>query len=167
MPKNTTKPATLAEVRESIETLTARRAAVEQAPLAHETTRRLVRAQFEQAAAGHAAALNRALQFPNRRGGVQLCVPAPVGGSIDLGGLLAAVLGVEPLMAMLEPRISALLDGPTEAARAADLAEIEAELLRVEHLEEDLIEASEADGWPGARRGDARPEIVLRVKGSA
>lgn len=88
--------------------------------------------------------------------------PGP-GGVIDLAPLLASVLGADGLAAALQRHVQLMEDGPNAADRAARLAEIAAELDRIERDEERLISASEATGAPIARRADARAEIVLEV----
>lgn len=84
--------------------------------------------------------------------------------SVNLAGVFATVLGVEATCRALAPVIEALPEGITDEERAARVAEIRTELVRLGHIEEDLIEASEEAGTPIARRGDALPEVVLRAK---
>lgn len=87
----------------------------------------------------------------------------PENGPFDLGVALAFVLGPEKLAAALAPSLDRFGDGPTAADRAAQLAEIDRQLLELEFAEERLIMDSEAAGTPIARRGDAAPQAVLGV----
>ena len=88
----------------------------------------------------------------------------PSMGPADLGPLLVALLGVDTVAAALAAHTDAVPAVPDAAARAARLAEIEAELFRLECEEEAAIEASEAtDAEPIRRRVDADPRAVLGV----
>lgn len=89
--------------------------------------------------------------------------PGP-GGVIDLAPVLASLMGADAMAAALQRHVRLMADGPNAADRAARLAEISAELDRLERDEETQIEASEATGAPIARRADARAEIVLGVR---
>lgn len=86
-------------------------------------------------------------------------------GRVDLGPLLAALLGPDKLAAALMPFAGALPPSTDRAARAARLAEIATELDALEDAEEVEVCRLEALGlWP-VRRGDARPSIVLKLRG--
>lgn len=86
----------------------------------------------------------------------------PARGPADLGPLLCAMLGPQAVAAALLAHLDAAPDVPDAAGRAARLAEIDAELFRLECEEEALIEASEAtDAEPIARRPDADPRAVI------
>ncbi len=87
----------------------------------------------------------------------------PKGDVVDLGPVLAFVLGADALVAALAPHLERFEDGPPAADRAAQIAEIDRQLLELERAEEQLIEASEAAGMPIARRGDADVRAVLGV----
>ncbi len=87
----------------------------------------------------------------------------PKGDDVDLGPVLAFVLGADVLAAALTPSLERFDEGPPAAHRAAKLAEIDRQMLELERAEEALIEASEAAGLPIARRGDADPRAVLGV----
>lgn len=80
---------------------------------------------------------------------------------LDLGPLLVSVMGAAAVRKALLATLDAVPEGLGAEARAARLAEIDADLDRLEAEEEKLVEMSELDGDPIARRPDARPEIVL------
>lgn len=82
---------------------------------------------------------------------------------LDLGAVLAAVLGADPLKAALRSHLADVPEGLPRAARIARRAEIDAELWTIEAREEALIVAAEASGQSVQRRADARPEIVLAI----
>ena len=81
--------------------------------------------------------------------------------SADLGPLLVSLLGPASIEAALLRDIESIPEGLAPAEKAARLAEIEAELDRLEREEEALIEASAESGEPIPRRADANPAIVL------
>ena len=161
-----TKKPTLGFVRADIASLQAERDAILSAPLAHETIRAAVLATLTRAAADYGATLSRMLRFPDRGEGIRLHAPLKNSPATmaDLTGLLAAVFGPDALAAALDRHVVALSDGPTEADRAQQLAAIAEDLAAAEEIEEALVQEAEAAGVPVARRGDARPEIVLRVR---
>lgn len=85
-------------------------------------------------------------------------------GSVDLGPVLAAVLGTATLARVLGDHAMTLPDASARTERAARLVEIAGELDRIEEAEEAEICRLEAEGLQPLRRGDARPEIVLRLR---
>lgn len=92
-----------------------------------------------------------------------LAVRVTAGSRVELAPMLAAVLGADALADSLCRNLVETSDGPSPAEREARIVEIGRELDELETQEEAQIEASEATGRPIARRGDARPEIVLAV----
>lgn len=91
-----------------------------------------------------------------------LSVRANPAGVVDLSQMLAALLGADVLAAALCRQLPSD-EAPDAATRGARIVAIDAELDRIERQEEAEIVRSEAAGNPIARRGDARPEIVLEV----
>ena len=85
-------------------------------------------------------------------------------GVINLGPLLAALLGPEVLAAALNRFTDALPPAADNAKRAARLIEVTAELQALEEAEELEICRLEAQGIQADRRADARPEIVLAIR---
>ena len=87
------------------------------------------------------------------------------GGVINMTDHLAALMGPERLADAL---ISYLpdddADAPSAEERAARVATLEAELLKLGHIEEDLLCAAEDRGEAVLRRPESDPAIVLRVK---
>ena len=154
---------TIETVRADIAALQAERDALETAPLSHDAVRAAMLSAFDRAGSEYAAGIPRMLAYPDRAGGIKLHAPlrqSPASAA-ELTGLLAVVLGSDALAAALDRFVLALPDGPAAAERSARLAAIAEELDGLEHVEEDLIEAS---GETIARRGDADPRIVLRVR---
>lgn len=79
-------------------------------------------------------------------------------------GLLCQALGPEAVTAAILHSVEAdVPEGLPAAERAATLADLQSKLDVLERDEEDLIEASELEGAPIARRPDARPEIIAGV----
>ena len=85
-------------------------------------------------------------------------------GLIDLGPLLAAVLGPDVLASVLERHVLALPPSVDRAARASQLAEIVNQLAEIEEAEEVEVLRLEALGLSPDRRADARPEVVLKLR---
>ena len=81
--------------------------------------------------------------------------------SIDLGPLLLSVLGKGTIKKAIQPLLDYLPEGLDAPARAQRLAEIDAELLKLEIEEEAAIVGAEEAGETILRRPDARPDIVL------
>lgn len=126
-----------------------------------------VRASIESFARGAAAAgrdrVDRAIIDDDLTAAFTLRDPAP-GQYPNIAPLLAALMGADALAAALCVGLDALIpEGMPPEARRVRLAEIAAELDKLETAEERLIEASEARGEPIARRPDCRPEIVLAL----
>ena len=92
-------------------------------------------------------------------------VRARADGKVDLGPLLAALLGPDKLAAALMPFADALPPSIDRAAGTARLAEIATELDALEDAEEFEVCRLEALGLQPPRRGDARPSIVLKLRG--
>jgi hypothetical protein len=86
---------------------------------------------------------------------------APV--TLDVGSLLVALIGKDAVRKVLLAPLAKMPLGMAQKDRAARLAEITAELDKLEAEEERLIVDSEMFGEPIARRRDARPEIVLAM----
>lgn len=81
---------------------------------------------------------------------------------VDLGPILAVLMGAETFAELVSANIADYAKpGPDAAQRAADLAELQRQLLEAERREEDLVVRSESTRAPVLRRPDARPEIVL------
>ena len=83
-------------------------------------------------------------------------------GELDVGPLLAALLGPDKLAGALGQFADALPPSTDRAARAARLVEIAAELDAIEEAEEIEIMRLENLGLTPIRRGDANPAIVLK-----
>lgn len=162
--------------REEVEALRARIAALQperQTLVLQARTRAEVRAEIERTVAHWqergAAALTRELQRAALGAAPDLLTAdgtGPAAGGVahvrlDLGPLLVAVLGPAAVRKALVGALDAVPEGMPAEARAARLAEIDAELGQLEAEEERLVEMSELDGDPIARRPDARAEIVL------
>jgi hypothetical protein len=81
--------------------------------------------------------------------------------SLDMGPLLISVLGKAAIKKTLSALVDELPDGLEPVAKAKRLAAIEAELLRLETEEEEIIVELEQAGETILRRADARPEIIL------
>ena len=81
--------------------------------------------------------------------------------SLDMGPLLISVLGKAAIKKTLSALVAELPDGLEPVAKAKRLAAIEAELLRLETEEEEIIVELEQAGETILRRADARPEIIL------
>lgn len=80
--------------------------------------------------------------------------------------LLVSALGSDAIVSAVLRGIEANVSpGLAPDAWRARRAELLAELDRLEFDEEGLIEASEAEGAPVARRADARAEIILAPRG--
>jgi hypothetical protein len=88
-----------------------------------------------------------------------------VAGEVALARALVGLLGVEKvegvLLRHLDEEVPVGLD---QEERNQRLFEIDEELTALEVREEELIEQSEAEGAPVARRSDAKPEIVLGAR---
>ncbi len=155
----------LTEIRDEIADLKRQRAQLDAAPPPRSALRDRTRAVLTAAAADEGAALQRALRYPARSGGLRLLAPVVSvnGDRADVTGLLAALLGPEKLMTALDKHLAQLPDGPTDAQRAEGLAELDRQVEALENAEEDEIEALEAAGAAVARRPDASPAVVLRA----
>lgn len=162
--------------REEVEPLRARIAALqaERRTIALQArTRADVRAEIERTVAHWsdrgAATLTREVQRAALGAAPDLLTAhgaGPAAGGVahvrlDLGPLLVSVLGASAVRKALLATLDSVPEGLDAEARAARLAEIDAELDRLEGEEEKLVEMSELDGDPIARRVDARPEIIL------
>lgn len=87
------------------------------------------------------------------------------GGRLDLLPILAALLGPDEIMAVLERHIATLPPSVPAAERAAMTAEIADELHELEEREEAEICRLEERGERPDRRADADPSVVLRMRG--
>ncbi len=94
--------------------------------------------------------------------GAFLLRPGP-DGSVDIAPLLAALLGPDVFVARLSEFLHLVPVGIDAAEKRRRITEIDADLDRVETLEEREVMRLEADGQPVIRRSDARPEIVLAM----
>lgn len=159
----------VAALRERISALQAER----QTLVFQARTRAEVRAEIE-ATVAHwqtigAASLTRELQRAALGAAPDLLTAhgtGPAAGGVahvrlDLGPLLTAVLGPAAVRKALLATLDAVPEGMPAEARAARLAAIDADLEKLERDEERLVEMSQLDGDPIARRPDARPEIIL------
>lgn len=159
----TTTP-TLATIRDRIKELVSDRQTLVDAPRARSESRSDIDAQcLEWAAIGEKRVAHPVgmVAFGSKIN--DLFLIRPQSGVVDLGPVLSLVVGPERLAAVLAVYLESRPDGITATERAAQIAEIEAQLLELERAEEALIEASEAAGLPIARRGDADPRAVLGV----
>lgn len=160
----TTKtPVDLAAFRASIATLQAERQGL-QASTRDQNDARAENAAF---AAAALASFTQRMEYAVAAGdlsNVFALWPRP-DGKVDLGPLLATIVGPDALAAALNRHIDALPSDSTRADRAARLAEIEAELDDLEDAEEVAVCRLEAQGLQVDRRASARPEIVLKVRG--
>lgn len=86
-------------------------------------------------------------------------------GRVDLGPLLAVLLGPKKLAATLAPFADALPASTDRAGRATRLAEIGTELAAIEEAEDVEVCRLEALGLSPGRRADANPAIVLKRRG--
>jgi hypothetical protein len=84
-------------------------------------------------------------------------------GTVDILPALLGVFTVDELMQRMQPHIAGLPAGLTAKQRRVKLAEIDAELLDLEHREMDLIEELEHEGLPVTLRGEMSPSVFLRV----
>jgi len=154
-----TKPHTIASIRAHIATLQREHGQLQNA----EPNRAERVADLESFCRGAAAAGDQRIahHIATENHGEVFVLRVMADGTVNVAGLLAALLGPEELAAQLGRHIPAGLGGLPAAERAERLAAIEAELFEAECAEEQLIEASEAAGVPIARRPDADPRAVL------
>jgi len=165
-----TKPDNITRLRETIARLNLEREAITDAPLSRgEVKARVADWRVEGKARGDAFLKHWVRESA---AGAQLrdifTLKADGHGNVDATGLMFAL--ADPLA--LDAALSVIVDreigeGPDAAGRAARLAEIDAELLRLGHKEEDIIEAAEAAGTPIDRRANADPTVVLRLRPEA
>jgi hypothetical protein len=92
-----------------------------------------------------------------------LTAPTGIGKTLDITTVIAAVLGPERLLELLEPYLSTLPEGVPAAQRAADREELEDALLAAGHAEQDLLDAAMVRGETVIYRADADPCCVLRI----
>ena len=90
--------------------------------------------------------------------------PSSEPGYADLGPLMVAMMGAEQVCAFLLADINGVPAGLDRSDRVARIEAIGDELDHLEAEEERLIEESEIEGQPIARRSNARPEIVLALR---
>lgn len=89
--------------------------------------------------------------------------PAPAPFALNLGPMFVALLGNEAVEAALMRFVDETPAGMPARERDARIAEINAELDRLEADEESLIVLAGREGEHIARRRDARPDIICRV----
>lgn len=156
----------VAAIRAQIRDLQSRRVEIEGAPISRAERAELLRQHFDGLASQHQRALRHQLSL---FGHGEIGRPFSVAGgpTLDLAPMLAAVLGADALLTALAPHLAALPEGIGATEKAQQLAELDAELLRLAHAEQDVIDAAEAVGEPVAYRADADPAIVLRIRSSA
>jgi len=182
-------PERIAEVRGKIAALKAERSEVHRAPLPREEVQERIRAEVSRLASGFRPDVGGLMRpggdGPDLLGTRELGHGAGHVRS-DHGALFAAQIttelgrGVVAMLAALAPealedRLMAAVGealhqaapGLPAAERPERLAELDAEVLDLERQEEELIEATERDGRPIARRGDAAPEAVLGWEAAA
>lgn len=148
------------KVRAKISALQAGRVEIESAPPARDEIAAGLQSHLERSAADRAGMLRRALAAEDFDAVFR--VPSRT-GAVDSTDALAGLLGVPELMRLMQPHLMGLPEGMTIAHRRKKLAEIDAELLKAENQEQDVIDAAEREGVALAYRADARPEIVLRA----
>lgn len=156
----------VAEVRNQIEATKQRRAELDAMPQSRSEQHAAVRAWCDRTAADPArllAARVRSVAHGQPLDGALVVRSIAPGAPIDVAPLLAALLGPETLAQHLVRFLEGAPEGVSAEQRAARHAEINAELFALELAEERLIENSEAEGAPIARRGDADPRAVLWV----
>jgi DNA-binding response OmpR family regulator len=150
----------LEELRAKLSALQAARVDTLDAPAAPSEISARLRVHFEQTATDRAGTVRRTLaagEFDSL-----FRVPARP-GAVDITPALLGVFTVDELMQRMKPHLSALPAGMTKAARRTKLAEIDAEILSIEHAEMDCIEALERDGVAFTLRADMTPAVYLRV----
>lgn len=97
--------------------------------------------------------------------GTDLLIMRPrADGAVDLGPVLVAVLGPDVLAAALSRYVDELPPASAHAERATRLAEIAAELDRLEEAEEIEVCRLEQQGMQVDRRADADPRVVLAIR---
>jgi hypothetical protein len=151
------------DLRAQVVALKRERAAVESAPQSAAETRAAINAacaQWAAAGAEQLAPLVRGMAV-GQEFATALRVPAQ--GVVDLGPILAHLLGPQALAKALLKTID-VPDGITPAERVTRLADLDARLETAEREEERLIDALERQGAYVARRGDADPRAVLKVR---
>lgn len=84
-------------------------------------------------------------------------------GAVDVGPLLALLLGPDRVAELLQPVLDTLPAGMSAEARRNALAELDATITRLGHAEEDIVESLEAQGVAVTRRSDADPAVVFRL----
>jgi len=167
--KNPTPAATraardLATLRESIAAMQAERDALASAGPSRAETVAAVDAWAAQAAAQAASKLNYAVKSSDITAALE--VRARPDGVVQLGPLLAALMGPEVLAAALRRFIDDIPQGLPLADRRARIAELDAQILEAEMSEERAVEALEALGETVLRRADADPRAILWVPAS-
>lgn len=155
------KATTLEELRVKIAAAQARRTELKSAPLAHAE----VRVRLNDWATTESNERRRLLAYHAANDpGSALRLRASPDGVVDLGPVLCALLGPATVAGMLASMVeSSYADTPGSADRAAELAEIDSELDRLEREEEREVCRLEVAGQRVVRRADARPEIVLEL----
>lgn len=145
----TNAPCALAESREEIERWCAAQATIGDSRIGRRV-----------AAVRHGGDLNDVLKIS----AFTAAATAGMGAPIDLAPMLASVFGPVAMAEILCRHLPADDNGVTVADRTARIQEIDRELDTLENDEETFVVASELTARPIARRGDARPEIVLAVR---
>jgi hypothetical protein len=157
MSKTTTD---LDKLRAKLAALQASRVDTVGAPVSPDEIGTRLQQHLESIAADRAGMLRRALaagEFDSL-----FRVPARP-GSVDTLHALLSVFTVDELMQRMQPHLAGLPAGLTAQQRRTKLAQIDAEILSVEHAEMDAVEALEREGLPVTLRGDMSPAVYLRV----
>ena len=85
------------------------------------------------------------------------------GSGGDIGAALLPLIGLDAAMRAILPFVEHLPEGIKDADRAAQLADLAADLLQCEIAEEAAVGVAEARGEEVSRRPDADPRAVLLV----
>lgn len=163
----------VADLREQIAALYAERARLRALPRDHATVEKIVKQAVAAWHAEGAAHVERELSKVARGSAHALLVaqglvapstaPVPQPFALNFGPMLVAVLGADAVERALLRFVAETPAGMPAREREARIAEINAELDRLELDEEQAIVRAEREGEGIARRRDARPDIICRV----
>lgn len=157
----------ITQVRQRIAVCKVERVAVCAGPRSHAESRAIITEWCEaQALQGEVpiAHLVAGVAFGGGLDGL-LKIRSRPGGEIDLGPVLAQMLGAEEMSARLCRHLDLSEDGLSAADCRLRLAELDAEIWALEVRDEAMVLDSEAAGAPIARRGDADPRAVVGIEG--
>jgi hypothetical protein len=162
MAKAQTLVAQVRDLRQRIETLQRERNTLGRVAANGPETERLVKRWAESAAIEGADLLKTIAAGVRTRGNISTAgITTGPHSRIDLGALLAAVLGPDAIAAAVIAQMPEHTSLPDAAGRALRLDGIDQELFSLGAEEEALIVASEATPEPILRRVDVDPRVVL------